>query len=179
MNVFNYTNYFRELAISHSELRHDPLSETGDAPVGSKHFGRFGSEEVIKGLNSKVDFPALLIEMYEKNLESEDAYSIKANFDGAFSIFATANPENLNEVEDAFILTEKIMSDCLAKIWQDHYGPDADPCNTPFKSFNFNSVKITPVGPIFIRQFGWRCEFSFDFNNLKNITTAPAAGTFI
>lgn len=179
MNVARYTDYFRQLAVSHHQLQHDPLSETGDAPIGSKHFGRFGAEEVIQGLHGKVDWPALLIEMYENKLTSEDVYSVKGNFAGAFSIFKTANPENLNEVEDSFAFTETIMQDCLAKIWQDHYGTNADSCTTPFKSFNFDGTQITPVGPVFDRQFGWRCEFTFDFNNLKNITTAPVAGTFI
>ena len=179
MNVAKYTDYFRQLAVSHSKLVHDPTSETGDAPIGSKHFGRFGAEEVIQGLQSKVDWPALLIEMYENKMSSTDVYSVRGNYAGAFSIFATANPENLNEVEAAFLLTENIMMDCLAKIWQDHYGSSTNACTTPFAAFNFDGVQITPVGPVFDRQFGWRCEFTFDFNHLKNITTAPLAGVFV
>ncbi|MFC4261908.1 hypothetical protein ACFOWM_03395 [Ferruginibacter yonginensis] len=179
MNVNNYTDYFRQMAVKHKDLRHDPASETGDAPIGSKHFGRFGSEEVITGLKSKVDWPALLVEMYEWKSKSEQAYSVVGDYAGGFSVYATANPENLNEVQEAFTFTESIMQDVLAKIWQDHYGPDKDMCNSPFKLFDFNSLEVMPVGPVFDRQFGWRCTFSFIFNNLKKITTAPEPGTFI
>ena len=179
MNVAEYTDYFRQLAVQHTDLRHNPLSETGDAPVGEKHFGRYGGEEVISGLRTKIAWPALLIEMYENKTSAENVFAVRSNYAGAFSIYASANPENTNEQEAAFILTERILYEILARIWQDHYGSDADECARPFKSFDFASLNIVPVGPVFDRQFGWRCEFSFDFNNLKTITEAPAEGTFI
>ena len=117
--------------------------------------------------------------MYETKTASENAYSVRAKYFGAFSLFATAGLDNINEQEAAYEITERIMYDVLAKIWQDHYGPNADACTSPFSQFDFGSLAITPVGPVFDSQFGWRCEFEFNFNNTPQITTAPVAGIFL
>lgn len=179
MTPIEYTDYFRQMAVRHNLLRHNPMSETGDAAVGEKHFGRFGAEEVIEGLRTKMDWPALMIEMFEVKTNAEAVYAIKGNYYGAFSVFATASPTNLNEQEQAYQITLGILQDVLAQIYQDRYGPDASACTSPFRTFNFDTLNITSVGPIFDKQFGWRCEFEFEGKNGLNINTPPAQGTFL
>ncbi len=179
MKASDYTNYFRQLAVRHNKLLHNPASETGDVGIGEKHFARFGAEEVIEGLRTKVSWPALMIEMFETKTAAESVWSVRGNHFGAFSVLASAGLENMNQQEEAYNLTEEIMYDVLAQIWQDHYGSTADECNTPFQNFDFGSLIITPVGPLFDKQFGWRCEFGFDKNGIKEITQAPSAGVFI
>ena len=179
MNTTNYINYFRGLAISHSQLLHNTASETGDAPVGTKHFARFSADEVITGLRTKLSFPALMVENYEIKTHGENMLAVRSSYFGAFSIFASANPEDYNEVEAAYDLAEKILYDVLAQMYQDHYGPDADACETPLKSIDFLKLMISPVGPVFNQEFGWRCEFEFNLNNTPLITTKPADGVFI
>lgn len=175
--VSNYTDYFRQLAVHQADLQHDPAGETGDAAPGSVHFTRWSADEAITGLRSKVSFPALLLELYETNTSSEIEYDVRNSYMGAFSVVATAQPEDFTSEMAAFLTSEKIMTDLLQKIWADHYS-GADRCSTPFEYWNL-SYNITPFGPVFDNQFGYRCEFSFNFRRDKKYNQLPAAGTFI
>ena len=178
MNTSTYTDYFRQLAVQHKDLLHNPASETGDAPLGQKHFFRWGTEEAVTGLRTKMSWPALGVELYEKILGGNNN-SLKGNYNGAFSVFCAANVNDYQAVEAAFDQAETILHDMLAQIYQHHYGPLPVRCDTPFEYFDFPGCKIDPVGPVFDNQFGWRCEFSFRMNKERSITTAPATGTFI
>lgn len=174
MNTSTYSAYFRNLAIKHTLLRHDPLSEQGSAP-GKKHFFRFSTDEIITGLRSKINFPALGLELYEKTTGN----NVKGTYDGAFSVLCTADAEDYSAVEEAYDISEKILHDILAKIYQDHYGPITSRCGTPFQFFDFDNLKIMSMGPVFDSQFGWRCEFSFRMYKEYSITTPPVEGLFL
>lgn len=173
----NYIDYFRNLAVSHNGLNHNPASETGDAKSEQCHFARFSAEEVIQGLRSNVSFPALMVEMFEITNTAQTVYDVKSNYNGAFSVFASAKVDDINVQAEAYACTFKIMDDLLRKIWQDHYGVGKDRCHTPFSDFYFNT-NITPVGPVFDKEYGWRCEFSFKPKNSVPYTTPPEDGVF-
>lgn len=174
-----YTGYFKHLAITHKDLRHDPQSETGNAPAGSKKFTRWGADEVITGLRSSIGYPAMLLELYEINTHAETPYDVKGYYSGAFTIIDRAEPDNTAAEEDCHAIAEKIYLDILQQIYQDHYGRNKNRCLTPFAEFSFNNLQITPVGPIFDNCFGWRVEFAFKPTALLSITTPPAPGTFV
>jgi hypothetical protein len=177
-NVGGYTEYFRRLAIAHKDIGHDRDSETNDSKAGKKKFARWSSDEVVTGLRSKVGFPALLIELYEVNTKSEMVYHIQEKPMAAFTILEHAKLHDYADEERAFELTEKIAADILKQIWQDHYGPTANRCETPFKDVDFNGIQMTPVGPLFDNEFGWRVEFGFTFKDSNNLSIAPEVGTF-
>jgi len=181
LNVSGYIAYFRQLAISHKDIKHDPQSETGNGKIGSKHFARWSAEEVITGLRSSISFTpsALLLEMYEVVTKSESPYDIKGEYKGAFTVVALAKIDDLVAEVDAFELTEKICHDLLAKIWQDHYGPEAERDETPFRYFDFSNISIIPVSKLFDNEFGYRVEFGFEFRETTSITTPPLTGTFL
>lgn len=172
-NVASYADYFRQLARRHHKLLHDPQVK------GQSRFARWSSEEVLEGLRAKITFPAMLVELYELTTKSEQAYSVGAYYKGAVSIFATGKDGDYNSIEAAYDLAEEILNDVLAQMWQDHYGPDKDRCNTPFRSLNFDGMNIIPAGPVWESQYGWRCEFSFLFNHIPKFTTPPAEGVFV
>ncbi|HRN80169.1 MAG TPA: hypothetical protein PKY29_04375 [Ferruginibacter sp.] len=173
-----YFNYFRGIAQTHSKLLHNPASETGDAPMHSKRFTRFSPDEVITGLRSKLSFPALLVEPYEKIYAAANMYDIKSNCRGAFMVLASARQGNYKDEEDAYDEAEEIVEDILQKIWADHYGENAPECSTPFSRVQFANMQMIPVGPLFNNEFGWRIEFDFNTNE-KIISTPPAEGVFI
>lgn len=179
MTSTNYISYFRQMAAAHSKLQHRPATESEDAPVGQQHFARFSADEVVTGLRTKLSFPALLVEMYEIKTHGTSKLQIRGDYQGAFSVFASAGLEDYNEQAAAYDLTEEILWDILAQMYQDHYGPGANSCGSPLKDVDFNNLNIIPVGPVFDSEFGWRCEFSFNLNNLTRITTKPADGVFI
>lgn len=176
-NVEFYTDYFRQLAVRHKDLKHNPAAETGDADVSEKRFTKWSVEEVVTGLRGSMGFPALMLELYDEKGTSEMMYSVAQHTRGAFTILAQSVIGDFNSEIAAYAIAERIMFDMLKQIWQDHYA-DEDACDTPFKSFSFNYEK-TPVGPLFEgNKFGYRVEFDFQFHNHINFTTPPEDGTF-
>jgi hypothetical protein len=177
-NVSDYIDYFRQLAVHHHLLLHNPAGETGDAAPGSIHFARWTADEILTGLRSKVSFPALMLELYETNTNFQTELDVRNKYSGAFSIVASALPGDFTSEVAAFQLAEQIMTDILQQIWNDHYGLGASRCSTPFEYWN-PEYSITFFGPILNNEFGYRCEFTFDFRRDKKYSKPPAAGTFI
>jgi hypothetical protein len=175
VGVAPYTTYFQQIAINNAHLQHNPAGETGDAPVESLRFTRWGAEEAVTGLRTKIGFPALLLELYENKVSSEMQLDVKNNYTGAFTILATANRGNFVSEINAYGLAEQIMYEVLNTIWNDHYGEGTERCLTPFEIFDFNSLNIIPVGPLFDNQFGYRCEFSFQMRTAGG----PGSASFV
>lgn len=175
-NVQLYIDYFRQMAVKHKDLQHNPAAENGD---GYCRFARWSADEVVNGLRTKFRFPALLLEMYEVVTASEIAWDIKGLYRGAFTVLDEARASNTTDEVDKLAQTERIMFDVLKQIWQDHYGPNADRATTPFQYFHFDKLQIMPVGPLFDNQFGWRVEFAFDLRQNISIVEPPAPGTFL
>ncbi len=177
-NVTGYIDYFRQLAVSHKDLQHKPASETGDCLPGDMRFTKISVEQVLKGLHSKIGFPCLTLELYTTDTESEIVYEVKQKPRGAFMV--VDHPENdTNAAEEkCYEIAETIVLQILKQIWQDHYGVGVNRCATPFKEFVYDKISITPVGPIFSNEHGWRVEFDFEFQNIIDITEAPEEGIF-
>lgn len=177
-NVSGYVDYFRQLAVSHNLLRHDPATETGDSEIKKKRFAYLGNNEIINGLGgNKLSFPALCIELYELETSSESVYDVRQRPKGSFMVVDHAE-DTFPDMLRAYGTAEGIVYDLLKKIWQDHYGPEHDRCQTPFKEFRWN-LKITPTGKLFENEYGYYVQFEFDLQNTINISKAPADGTFI
>lgn len=177
-NVTAYTDYFRQLAVRHKDIRHDPQTEEGLGETATQGFTTLGNNEVISGLNTKISDTALLLELYDNTGSFENVYDIRQSPKGAFMVVNLAQENNFPDQLRAYALSEAIMYDILKQIWQDHYGPTADQCDRPFKSFRWN-LEITPTGKLFTNYYGWYVQFNFDFQNTIDITQPPANGTFI
>lgn len=175
--INDYINYFRSLAISHKDLQHNPLSETGEADAASKHFTRIQVQEVIEGLSTQIGFPCLCLELYQTD-SSEEGLSVKMQPRGAFMIIDHPASDSFAAEQEVYAKTEKILFEILQKIHEDHK-PGSDMCARPFRSFSFNKMEIIPVGPIFTGEHGYRVEFDFQLQNTIPITQPPAPGTFI
>lgn len=175
--VTDYINYFRELAISHKDIKHDPLSESS-APSGEKHFTRISIDEVLKGLQSTVFFPLLALELYETETSAESNVNVKLQPRGAFMVVDHPATDSFADQEDCYSRMEKIVYEILQKIYRDHK-PGSNVCARSFKSFNFNQLNITPVGPVFSGEYGYRVEFGFELQKQINITQPPSPGTFL
>lgn len=174
-----YREYFRQLAIRHKDLLHDPYSESGDSDIGAKHFVTWNVDQVITGLRTKAGRPLLLLENYEIVTHAQTPSDIKGFYSGAFSVIDTALNNDYSSEDAAFVKTERIVMDILQQIWADHYAPGVDRCNTPFKEFYFDQMNIVPIGPLYDNDFGYRVEFQFRPQLSLTISQKPAAGTFI
>lgn len=178
-NVSGYIDYFRQLAISHNLMQHDPFSETGDGAIGSMHFTKISAEEILSALKSAAGFPLLSLELYETESGGEQVADIPLKPKGAFMIIDNPASGSFPDEEACYVKTEQIVWDILKEIWQHHYAPGVNECQAPFKYFDFNNFSITPVGPVFGGQHGYRVIFDFELQNNIDLTEAPAAGTFI
>ena len=157
---------------------HNPDGENADADPGSIHFTKISVDEVLTGLRSKVGFPLLALELYEVATDSEVQYDIRQRTRGAFMVIDHPAADTFTAEQACYEISERILTDILKKIWQDHYGVDVDRCLTPFREFGFNNLQIMPIGPVFDKEFGYRVEFDFEFHAAINFTDPPAPGTF-
>jgi hypothetical protein len=179
VTIPGYIDYFRTLAVQHRWLLHNPLSENADSDIGEKHFTRWSVDEVVTSLRSKVGWPALLLEMFEIVTRATNNYDVKGFYTGAFTVLDTALVGDTQSEIDALAKCETIVNEILRQIWQDHHGLNKDRCQTPFTDFYFDSINITPVGPLFDNQYGLRVEFQFKPKHFLNVTVPPEEGVFI
>lgn len=176
--VSDYINYFRNLAISHKDLQHNPDSETGDGPIGSMHFTKISGQQVLTALRTGIGFPLLCLELYETELKAESVADIKLLPQGAFMIVDNPKSSSAADNQLCYENSERILFDLLKQIWQDHYGENAN-CDTPFKSFSFNNNNIQVVTNAFSGQHGYRYIFDFELQNIYDIMAPPEPGTFL
>jgi hypothetical protein len=180
-DVAGYTDYFRQLAVKHKDILHDPLAETGNAKTkGTLRFGRTSASEILSALPANAGEFFVTIELYDTKLSSDNQHDIKSYYKGAFMIVKHANANAFDKQLEAHADCERIGYDFLNKIWDDHYGVNVKRCETPFQNIDYNEGDIVFVSGLFDGQrFGWRCEFGFSFNQSKKIAVAPAAGIFV
>lgn len=143
-------------------IQHKVEAEKNQLPPAMKRFTRWQADEALTGLKTTIGYPALLLEIFEVNTKSSNAYDVKGAYRGAFTILDNVKLSDFADEELKADITYGIVEDVLKGIWQDHYGPGHDSCTTPFKKFDFNNLNIVYVGPLFTNEFGWRCEFGFD-----------------
>lgn len=178
-NILEYVDYFRQMAVSHVAIKHNPLSEDGDAPMGSRKFYRTSAGEVLSALPKDIGFPMVTVELYDNMPKENNKYDIQGKFTGAFMVVDQANPKNFTEQLTAHATGERIVYQFLQKMWADHYGKNVNRQETPFKDIDFNGMDIVFVTGIFNGQcFGVRCEFNFEIEQHKKIATPPEAGVF-
>lgn len=178
-NVSGYIDYFRQLAVKHKDLLHDPATEDGNGSPGDCHFSRWNALDLVTGMRTSVGKTVLLLELYEQVLKSENVFNVQGGYMGAFTIVDEAKQNDPLEEERAYAFAEQIMLDILNKIWHDHYGDTKNLCTSPFKFFEMNSIEIIPVGPVLTNAYGWRVQFHFTFSQNTNITKPVSPGTFI
>lgn len=182
-----YVDYFRQLAIRHKDIRHNPDSEDGDAKDANgkvlkcaKKFMRISAQEVLAALPSDAGFPLMPLELYDNTTRSETQIDVTGQYRGAFMVLKTAGINNFSEQQSAFADCERIVHEILQQIWTHHYGPQTKRCETPFSYFDFNNLEILFVSGIFSGNvFGVRVEFGFQFNQTSMIAKVPDEGTFI
>jgi hypothetical protein len=178
-NLTGYINYFRQLAVMHKDIQHDVKSETGGGAVGSKKFTSYSIEEVVQGLRTTVGFPCLAIELYDIETEAESFSNITLRPAGAFMVLCHPENDSFAAQENCYTKAEQIVYDILKKMYNDLHGSDADACDTPFNEIEFHKIAITPVGPVFGGEYGYRVTYNFEFNKTIDLTEPPEEGTFI
>jgi hypothetical protein len=178
-NVTLYTDYFRQLAVNHYLLKHNPDSETSDSNA-DKHFAKWTFDELVTGLRTKVKGNALYLEMFEHNLNAQTPHDVRLLASGAMSVVVPVTEGATTRVqEQAYALAYQIMIELLQRIYTDHYGKGKERCTTPFEQFIFDKDLMQPIGPVVENHYGWRIEFDFRFRSEEKISQPPAPGVFL
>ncbi len=178
-NVSSYIDYFRQMAVKHKDLLHDPASEDGNGEAGTCHFSRWNAQDLVTGMRTSVGGTVLLLELYELVLKAQVVHDVKGDYTGGFTVVDEAIKNNPLDEERAYNLSETIVFDILNRIWHDHYGENSDRCTSPFQHFVLQGIEIMPVGPVLTNAYGWRVQFLFVFRQNKRITQPLTAGTFL
>jgi hypothetical protein len=175
-----YIAYFEQIAATHALIQHNPDSSTTDTGSGQRRFATYNADDVLaKTLRTKIGFPALLAELYEFDFTQPAVYDPKPVYRAAFSIVCQASARDLRTEIQALATAEQIMWDVVQKLYADHYQPGTEHCSTPFAHINLTPASAMAFGPVWDYSFGWRFEFSFRPKMQRNLTDAPAVGTFI
>jgi len=161
MNVSLYTNYFRQKAIAHPLLQHDPAAEDANAEAGKRRFTTFNMQQVANGLRSVIgDGPFLHLHIYDIRL-ADNGSAIKGGYTGGFLVTMKAEKENLSAIETAYNTCEAIALDIIGDMRIEHR-EDVNKCSFPFGEIYWSQATINAAGPIFTERYGWWVEFPFD-----------------
>ena len=157
LNVAKYISYFKNLATQHKEIGHTEEE---------KHFFRMNIEEVLTGLRSDINLPALILESFEGRLVDKKSDNNLANREGAFMILKKVEVDNFDQENEFLDDSERIGLDIIKRMRRDSKtNPIQDRI---LKRFDYDGVSWGKVGPVFDNYYGYRFIFRLqDFENMK------------
>jgi len=130
-NYTDYTAYFRQLAIDF----------LGDSDT-EKHFYRKGLEEFLQGLQTVVNYPAMLLDRYDYKYSDNGADNVMKDRTIAFMIIDNAvDIEDYNRIDEIFDFTENIVDQIFNRVREDMHYPKHD----FMKYANMNNVQVSPI----------------------------------
>lgn len=149
LNVSQYISYFEGIATNHKEIAHKKTE---------KHFYRMNVEEVLTGLRSDINSPALILESFEGSLTDNKSDNILADRIGAFMILKKVETDNFTQEHEYLDDCERIGLEIIKRMRRD---ARVNPIqNRLLKNFDLNKVNWQKVGPVFDNYFGYRFVFS-------------------
>ena len=103
--------YFKYIASSHIALQHTDEN---------KHFFRFELEEVLTGIRSSINYPALILEGYDFGYSDNNSDNLMKCRNGAFILLDHAmHADDFDRIDEIYDEMESIADDILAKIKAD------------------------------------------------------------
>lgn len=158
MQVSNYIEYFRQIAIKNKTIAHNPDAESKNGPKGECAFTVFNMDAVARSLRTAMKpTPCLHLHIYD-NLFNGKAPALKSNFSAGFLITRKVKMNNNQDEIAAYAECEKVVYEILAAMQHD-YTEDGS-CGA-LGAVDLSRVKITATGPLWDNRFGWWVEFDF------------------
>lgn len=155
--VLSYIEYFRQLAIAHTDIAHVSSQEGLDARPGDCRFGRFWNLDLyIAKTPSGIthEGPVLHLQMFDFEVDDSTGYfDLKGNFEGGFMITEKAILNNIASEELALSKTFDITMDYFKAMHE-----NATSFCKQF-TFEFSEINSVQVGPIWDNRFGWYTTF--------------------
>jgi hypothetical protein len=160
MTLNQYIAYFEGVAVSNKIIGH---THNGDVK-----FRRIDIEEVLGDLKTNMSGLSMFLENPELRVVDGRSDNYRQEWQGAFLILNKIKPGDINAQISVLNQTLTVCEQILAKIKNDA-AKESMQANYawPIKGFDFNSVRINKVGPVFTTWYGWRLTFTLNqtFNN--------------
>ncbi len=142
-----YVQYFENIAKNHKSIRHSQ---------GNKHFFKIELEELMTGLRSSINYPALVIEGYDFRYQDAASDNVLKTRHCAFDILL--KPKNTGDFEEIYSLyaeAEAIADDIVNlmsfhKRWRTH---------SIVAEIDLNSIEALPINGFVENAVGYRVSF--------------------
>jgi len=142
--------YFRTIAEKHVDIRHCE---------SAKHFYRFELDEVMTGMCSKIQYPALILESYDFSYKESGSDNIRKKRTGAFMILGKVKDmKDFDEIHSLWDQCEEIGEDILIKMREDKESG----LYPVLRDFNINECNGIPLSVSHLGQHGMRFSFNLD-----------------
>jgi len=143
--------YFEHLANSHRSIGHTPEE---------KHFFRFELEEMLTGMRSGVNYPALILEGYDFSFADEDSDNVHKRVNCAFMLVGKVSDKgDFDEIHALWDHLEEIGDELIIRILHDKRSRRID-C---LAYFSARSVTGTPLVDMNLIHYGFRYEFQLSW----------------
>jgi len=148
-------DYFESLAILHRGIRHTEEE---------KHFFRFELEEMLTGMKSNLNYPALILEGYDFSFVDEDSDNLQKRVSCAFMLLGKVSDKgDFDAIHNLWDKLEEIGDEIVVKILSDKRDRRTD-C---LAYFHARSITGTPITDMNLIHYGFRYAFelSWPVNN--------------
>ena len=144
-------SYLENLAASHIRLKHS---------AEEKHFFRFELEEMLTGMRSGVNYPALILEGYDFNFVDQDADNVHKKLNCGFMIIGKVSDKgDYDAIHTLWDSLEEIGDEIIIRILHDKRHRKTD-C---LAYFTVRSVTGTPLVDMNLIHYGFRYEFQLSW----------------
>ena len=159
----DYTEYFRQLAVSHYLIQHQVAAESADATdKGNCKFAMFDTDEVVTGLRSAIgDGYVLFVEAYTFRGKDNDMGDYRSRHQGSFLLAKKTKKFSIADKVDNMAACEGIVLDIMNKIVYDSTNGGTS-CGCPFQHVSLNDFSCEPVMEIWDGRSGWVVNFNFE-----------------
>ena len=140
-------SYFENLATSHTAIRHTQEE---------KHFFRFELEEMLTGMRSGVNYPALVLEGYDFTFVDGDSDNVHKRLNCGFMVIGKVSDKgDYDQIHELWDSLEEIGDEIIIRILHDKRERKTD-C---LAFFSVRSVSGTPLADMNLIHYGFRYEF--------------------
>lgn len=141
-------SYFEQLATEHASIRHSAKNH---------HFYRFELDEVLTGMCTSLNYPALILEGYDFDFTDAGSDNVIKNRHGAFILIDKVQDlKDYNRIHEVWDNLEEIGTDILIRMLEDKRNRDV----TVLRDFDISES----IGQIFsvqqLGQHGLRFQFT-------------------
>ncbi len=144
-------NYFERLAACHVKIKHSDQE---------KHFFRFEMEEMLTGMRSNVNYPAIILEGYDFNFIDGDSDNVHKKINCAFMIIGKVSDKgDFDAIHDLWDQLEEIGDEIIIRILSDK----RERTENCLDYFHAKSVSGAPLADVNLIHYGFRYEFQLSW----------------